>query len=315
MPEHEYFDQPVIILRVGEGMINLSAPPERLQHPLAQERMARVALHENTRKIVRVATHAIVIGCGGTGWYTAMTLAMADLCAQIILYDGDTIEEVNLNRLPVPHGAIGYPKAEVLAAEIVRVRPGQAVMAFNDWFPDTGIRSHILSLLCESAPSVIRSTTLQGKYESRVNRNYVELPRVNPEVDTVYRDNLCLLFDCTDNPVFQNQLAGTVGARLETLDGGRLIHTRISYDGVKHITIKHGTVARILDEQAGRYTNMPSWALPAQLAATLGVYSAIRMIGGYNNCPDVLPVASIHDAYGSVLIPTPQEVYDGEEVE
>ena len=65
---------------------------------------------------------ALVIGAGGTGTWVALTLAMAG-CQDISLVDADVVEASNLNRLPFPVDAIGRPKVEALADEILRLRP------------------------------------------------------------------------------------------------------------------------------------------------------------------------------------------------
>jgi len=79
------------------------------------------ALHLN------VPSSATVIGCGGTGWWTALFLAMSGV-GQLVLVDDDVIEEHNLNRLPIISGTIGRYKVEVLKKSILSKRPNCIVI-------------------------------------------------------------------------------------------------------------------------------------------------------------------------------------------
>lgn len=64
----------------------------------------------------------LVIGCGGIGMNAALQLAMAGI-RELVLFDDDTIESHNLNRLPVPASFIGKNKAETTANFISLMRP------------------------------------------------------------------------------------------------------------------------------------------------------------------------------------------------
>ncbi|MCK5016094.1 MAG: ThiF family adenylyltransferase, partial [Candidatus Peribacteraceae bacterium] len=64
----------------------------------------------------------IVIGCGGIGMNVALQLAMAGV-RKMYIFDDDTIETHNLNRLPVPSSFIGKNKAETTANFIELMRP------------------------------------------------------------------------------------------------------------------------------------------------------------------------------------------------
>jgi molybdopterin/thiamine biosynthesis adenylyltransferase len=65
---------------------------------------------------------ATVVGCGGTGWWTALFLAMSGT-KKLILIDPDTIEMSNLNRLPVTQERVTEYKADVLQKMIIKLRP------------------------------------------------------------------------------------------------------------------------------------------------------------------------------------------------
>ena len=76
-----------------------------------------------------------VVGCGGIGFWVAKYLAMSGI-EKLWLFDNDVIEEHNLNRLDVPHEAIGKNKADVVKIVIDSLRPECTVYAmpfkFND---------------------------------------------------------------------------------------------------------------------------------------------------------------------------------------
>lgn len=311
----EYSSPPILLAQLGNGMINLSASNEELKIAQSQRRHARTALNSATANVLQCATHGIVIGCGGIGWYVGMALAMADICRHIVLYDADDIEEVNLNRLPVSMAAVGHNKATVLATEILRVRPGQVVSAVSTMFPDDAVWLYLESILRSTTPSVALRGGLGYTYTETIFHGGV-LHNITPVGRTTRVPSIALIFDCTDNPGFQNTLAEALQNLPYPYSSSNIIHTRISYDGVSHITIKHATQARILNEQAGRYTITPSWSLPAQLAATLGVYAALqKMAILFPSVTTLLPVAAIGDEYGDVLRPSQQEVHDEQEEE
>jgi molybdopterin/thiamine biosynthesis adenylyltransferase len=74
------------------------------------------ALGLDTDKVV------VVIGCGGIGMNAALQLAMAGI-KKMYVFDADTIEPHNLNRLPVPASFIGKNKADTTAKFIGLMRP------------------------------------------------------------------------------------------------------------------------------------------------------------------------------------------------
>jgi molybdopterin/thiamine biosynthesis adenylyltransferase len=64
----------------------------------------------------------VVIGAGGIGMNAALQLAMAG-AKKLYIFDDDTIESHNLNRLPVPASFVGKNKAETTATFIGQMRP------------------------------------------------------------------------------------------------------------------------------------------------------------------------------------------------
>lgn len=80
----------------------------------------------NTDKVV------VIVGSGGIGMNAALQLAMAGT-KKIIIFDDDTIESHNLNRLPVPASFVGKNKAETAATFINQMRPEDDVEV--EYFP------------------------------------------------------------------------------------------------------------------------------------------------------------------------------------
>jgi len=103
---------------IGPGMPLWPEPPA--PEPSARWVRTRGALGEAAWRRLATARYG-VIGCGRTGSLLAEALAAAGARA-LILVDPDHLEPGNLGEMiPLPEGAIGRPKAEVLA-EALRER-------------------------------------------------------------------------------------------------------------------------------------------------------------------------------------------------
>ncbi len=73
---------------------------------------------------------AVVIGCGGVGTWVAIQLALEGT-PQLHVFDHDTLELTNLNRLPYPMNYIGLPKTEALKRYTAQVRPDCLVETYS----------------------------------------------------------------------------------------------------------------------------------------------------------------------------------------
>lgn len=69
-------------------------------------------------KIPKVAS---VVGCGGTGFWTAILLAMSGV-EELILVDHDRIEVSNLNRLPLQDTYVGVRKIAAIREFVAKIR-------------------------------------------------------------------------------------------------------------------------------------------------------------------------------------------------
>lgn len=75
-----------------------------------------------------------IVGVGGVGSWIAYFLALAGV-QELWLFDHDTIEIHNTNRLPVPFGQLGRGKSEVMAEVIKRERPSCVVYPCGRFIP------------------------------------------------------------------------------------------------------------------------------------------------------------------------------------
>ncbi|MDP2904753.1 MAG: ThiF family adenylyltransferase [Candidatus Omnitrophota bacterium] len=85
--------------------------------------MPEQAIYERQNLIgdLEIPEVATVVGCGGTGFWTAVFLAMSGV-EELILVDSDIVEVSNLNRLLLEESAVGIKKAEALKGLILGIR-------------------------------------------------------------------------------------------------------------------------------------------------------------------------------------------------
>ncbi len=76
-----------------------------------------------------------VVGCGGIGYWVAKFLAMSGV-EHLELFDPDTLEEHNLNRLDIPYRFLGKNKADVTQKAIQALRDECTVYAYPFKFSD-----------------------------------------------------------------------------------------------------------------------------------------------------------------------------------
>jgi adenylyltransferase/sulfurtransferase len=76
-----------------------------------------------------------VVGAGGIGYWVCKFAAMSGI-EKIFVFDNDTIEEHNLNRLDLPESFIGKNKADVVKQIINHLRPECSVYAMPFLFGD-----------------------------------------------------------------------------------------------------------------------------------------------------------------------------------
>jgi tRNA A37 threonylcarbamoyladenosine dehydratase len=80
-----------------------------------------------------------IVGCGGVGFWVAKFAAMSGVDT-MYLYDPDTIEIHNLNRLDLSENALGKNKAQITKMVINNIRPDASVYAFPFIFQGSSYR-------------------------------------------------------------------------------------------------------------------------------------------------------------------------------
>ncbi len=85
--------------------------------------MLQEALYERQNLIrdLKIPEVSTVVGLGGTGFWTAVFLAMSGV-EELILIDSDTIEVSNLNRLPLKESFVGKKKVTAVQEFVSEIR-------------------------------------------------------------------------------------------------------------------------------------------------------------------------------------------------
>lgn len=83
--------------------------------------------NRQSKILLNIPETATVVGCGGTGAWIGIILAMSGV-KNIVLYDMDIIEEHNLNRLPYTNETIKVEKTAALKDFILSIRPSANVI-------------------------------------------------------------------------------------------------------------------------------------------------------------------------------------------
>jgi hypothetical protein len=79
-------------------------------------------IYDRQQELISPPDTVHVVGCGGVGTWAAIMLALAGV-RHIHLYDDDTVDESNLNRLPYSDLHIGQSKVTALMAKLADLRP------------------------------------------------------------------------------------------------------------------------------------------------------------------------------------------------
>ena len=75
--------------------------------------------------------HIVLVGAGALGTWFGLGLGMGGLNAEMHIYDGDDVDETNLNRQVLFFGAVGRPKAPVLAERLQQLFPSLGLKAYG----------------------------------------------------------------------------------------------------------------------------------------------------------------------------------------
>lgn len=107
-----------------------------------------------------------VIGCGGTGFWTALFLAMSGV-RKLILFDSDSIEVSNLNRLPLQMSDVGKRKTSVISKMIHSLRPECEILEMGHFVKE------LYPVLEEKKPSAVFCCTDSWKSQREI-RDYCD---------------------------------------------------------------------------------------------------------------------------------------------
>lgn len=104
-----------------------------------------------------------IIGCGGLGGSIAEELSRLGI-GNLILIDGDRIEETNLNRqLFATEKNIGQPKVEAARDRLQAVNSGVKLKLIADWFSEDNAVEFFkgANLVCDALDSISRRVSLE----------------------------------------------------------------------------------------------------------------------------------------------------------
>ncbi len=107
-----------------------------------------------------------VVGCGGIGYWVAKILAMSGI-NKIYLYDPDTLEEHNLNRLDIPYKYIGKNKADVTKVAILGIREDAIVYAYPFPYGDLAEKSDWVIDCTDKAKAQLANQDIAKKIGAR----------------------------------------------------------------------------------------------------------------------------------------------------
>lgn len=114
--------------------------------------MARLVGPEAMKRLA--GSHAAVFGLGGVGSYAAEALARSGV-GTLTLVDFDTVCITNFNRqMQAVQGAIGRPKAELMAERVRNINPSIAVRAPREFY-----RKETADALLSPAPDILLDCT------------------------------------------------------------------------------------------------------------------------------------------------------------
>lgn len=180
-----------------------------------------------------VPASAIVVGCGGVGFWVATFLAMSGV-QNIVLVDFDHVEEHNLNRIALLPGDVGKRKVDVLAEWLTALRPEANV------FP------------------------MHGRIGGSISLQDVR--------GVLPRHNSVTLYDCTDRISVQKLLH-------EECQWLGIKRIRAGYNGGDHVTVSELPPAMWGNTEETGYEIIPSWVVPAVIAAAMAVAKEEMGIG------------------------------------
>jgi tRNA A37 threonylcarbamoyladenosine dehydratase len=85
--------------------------------------MSRSVVYDRQESLLLTTPKSVaVVGLGGIGTWVAIFAAMSGI-PRLVLFDDDTLDVTNLNRLPYTPADVGKPKTELASQFIAKLRP------------------------------------------------------------------------------------------------------------------------------------------------------------------------------------------------
>ena len=191
---------------------------------------------EALNHIVNDNTH-IVIGCGGVGFWLALSLAMMGT-ESFVLVDGQTIDNSNLNRLPVPQTWVGQNKAIALRKMIRFLRPATRIVVLN---------AHITEETLNVIPKLLTAS-----------RHHV---------------NIYNVWDTTDNAIIQCKIYDFVLEMRKTPNHRGVKYRKIGYEAWNVGNYAKWDIWTDEDEYQAGYRTSSANAITSMLSAGLGIFA------------------------------------------
>ena len=296
----------IIMSLLGDEVINVN---NTLLDCLSENtRHDRTGMHPTLLSYIGSIRRAIVVGAGGIGAWVAHFLSVSDLVQELHLYDSDTIETHNHSRFMFPPEMTGKAKVTALSAMIKMCRPQAMVISHQyDFTTD-----ELDTLLQEEtrfegggAGDSMQELTIRdeapGQLGPAIESNSLSEDSIFRHTiasiiyGNTYQVSPLLIIDTTDNVEFQrtlsnychtllqehmNRLVKCAQSHTSIPNPGSLvpIYIRASYNGIDHVTITRRFSEFGADQAQGRYDVIPSFPLPAILAATHAVYGGLQAI-------------------------------------
>lgn len=261
------------------------------------ERTSRSDMDRRLRGLKQSLAKVIIVGCGGIGFHIAKQIALADLAREMYLYDHDAVEATNLNRLDIPSGYLDINKAVMTAAEIARYRPDLAITVRDRSFDVTEVPILLRDMAFLDDLSSIRSGGVSARTHnasSRLGIGMESLRHISSAQDVsrhptefmpdelvknqMPAHGVFVFFDATDNPQFQLALYEAIREQRGLATASTVLYIRASYNGLSHLTITDRTYGWGMDDAVSAYDVVPSWPMPAILAANLAIYYALDRV-------------------------------------
>jgi hypothetical protein len=184
----------------------------------------------------------MIIGCGGIGYWLAVSLAMMG-AQDFILVDGQTIDQSNLNRLPVPQTWAGRNKAVALRKLIRFLRPATRIVVLN---------AHITQETLDVIPSMLE--------HSREYHNW----------------SVANIWDTTDNAIIQRIIYDFYESVKAKLTGkfGEVRYRKIGYEAWAVGNYATWDIWTDEDTYQAGYRTSSANAITSMLSAGLGIFAS-----------------------------------------